>query len=83
MAEVIFKETTMAAHQQTTSRECKQEAVRLLHESGKKQTQAVHELGISESSLWRWRTQDKDQSYREGDHVSARYLGTRSPLHPT
>ncbi|GHO50587.1 transposase [Ktedonospora formicarum] len=47
----------MAEHQPTYTREFKQEAVRLLHESGKKQAQLARELGISESSLWRWRTQ--------------------------
>jgi transposase len=47
----------MAEHQPTYTREFKQEAVRLLHESGKKQAQIARELGISESSLWRWRTQ--------------------------
>jgi transposase len=45
----------MAKARKTYTREFKVEAVRLLDGSGKSQTKVAEELGISHSSLSRWR----------------------------
>jgi transposase len=45
----------MAKARKTYTREFKVEAVRLLERSGKSQTEVAEELGISHTSLSRWR----------------------------
>jgi len=41
--------------QRRFSREFKQEAVRLIEESGKSVTEIAEDLGVSDNSLYRWR----------------------------
>jgi transposase len=45
----------MAKAQKVSTRECKEEAVRLAQTSGKSITQVARELGISDTSLHHWR----------------------------
>lgn len=51
----------MAKDQQIYTKECKAEAVRLLETSGKSAAQLARDLGVSNSALYHWRKQLRQQ----------------------
>ena len=51
----------MAEQRRQYTREFKQEAVRLVEESGRSKAQIARELGIHESLLKRWKSQMEDR----------------------
>lgn len=60
--------------QRRFSREFKQEAVRLIEESGKSVADIAEDLGVSDNSLYRWRQEfrrDGEQAFPGKGHLKA------------
>jgi transposase len=54
LEESIQREDIMPKEQRTFTKEFKQEAVQLMHRSGKSQAQVARDLGIADSTLHHW-----------------------------